>query len=371
MTGTVLSAPVVVGPSLLWYTTRATGVVALVLLTGTVLLGVVGSARAASARWPRIVTAELHRNLALTAAAFVAIHVITTLLDPFAPIGLAAVVIPFASSYRPFWLSLGTVAFDLLAAVLITSLLRDRLRRRTWQVVHLLVYACWPVALWHGLGTGTDSRLPWVLGIDVICLAAVGWAVWWRLSFTEHSTARTVGRVSLAAFPLLTLVFVAVGPMQPGWARRAGTPAALTRSAATAGTGSVGTGSASTGSASTGTGVAAGRLASARFTGRVAVADAAGQRTITITGRTVAAPAQSFVIVLHGTPAGQGISLTSGTVRIGAAGSAGGYTGQVTGLSGQRLTAKVSGPGGERHATFILTITGSSVTGTVSLLGDA
>ncbi|MDA8322911.1 MAG: ferric reductase-like transmembrane domain-containing protein [Actinomycetota bacterium] len=366
MTGTVLSAPVVVGPSLLWYTTRATGIVALVLLTGTVLLGVVGSARAASARWPRIVTAELHRNLALTAAVFVAIHVITTLLDPFAPIGLAAVVIPFASSYRPFWLSLGTVAFDLLAAVLITSMLRDRLRHRTWQVVHLLVYACWPVALWHGLGTGTDSRLPWVLGIDVICIAAVGWAVWWRLSFTEHPTARTVGRVSLAAVPLLTLVFVAVGPLQPGWARRAGTPAALTRGAATAGTGSGGTGS-----ASTGTGVAAGGLASARFTGQVAVTDAAGQRTITITGRTVAAPAESFLIVLHGTPAGQGISLTSGTVRIGPAGSAAGYTGQVTGLSGQQLTAKVSGPGGERHATFILTITGSSVTGTVSLLGDA
>ncbi|MHB1432358.1 MAG: ferric reductase-like transmembrane domain-containing protein, partial [Streptosporangiaceae bacterium] len=323
MTGTVLSAPVVVGPSLLWYTTRATGIVALVLLTGTVLLGVVGSARAASARWPRIVTAELHRNLALTAAVFVAIHVITTLLDPFAPIGLAAVVIPFASSYRPFWLSLGTVAFDLLAAVLVTSLLRDRLRRRTWQVVHLLVYVCWPVALWHGLGTGTDSRLPWVLGIDVVCLAAVGWAVWWRLSFTEHPTARTVGRVSLAAFPLLTLVFVAVGPLQPGWARRAGTPAALTGSAATAGTASTG---------GTGPGAAgAGRLANARFTGQVAVTDAAGQRTITITGRTVAAPAQSFVIVLHGTPAGQGISLTSGTVRIGAAGSAAAYAGQGTG----------------------------------------
>ncbi|MHB1595213.1 MAG: ferric reductase-like transmembrane domain-containing protein [Streptosporangiaceae bacterium] len=368
MTGTVLSAPVVVGPSLLWYTTRATGIVALVLLTGTVLLGVVGSARAASARWPRIVTAELHRNLALTAAVFVAIHVITTLLDPFAPIGLGAVVIPFASSYRPFWLSLGTVAFDLLAAVLITSLLRDRLRRRTWQVVHLLVYVCWPVALWHGLGTGTDSRLPWVLGIDAICLAAVGWAVWWRLSFTEHPMARTVARVSLAAFPLLTLVFVAAGPLQPGWARRAGTPVALTSGAATAGTASTG----GAGSGDSGAGVAgAGRLANARFTGRVAVADAAGRRTITITGRTVALPAQSIVIVLDGTPAGQGINLTGGTVRIGATGSAAGYIGQVTGLSGQQLTAKVSGPGGERHARFTLTITGSSVTGTVSLLGDS
>ncbi len=169
----------------LWYLTRATGIVALILLTATIVLGVLGTGRVATRRWPRVVTAGLHRNLALTSTALVAVHVITTVLDPYAPISLAAAFIPFASSYRPIWLSLGAIAFDLLLAVLLTSLLRDRLTRRAWHGVHLLVYACWPIALWHGLGTGTDTRLSWVLAIDAACVLAVVTAALWRLSLTR------------------------------------------------------------------------------------------------------------------------------------------------------------------------------------------
>lgn len=352
----VLAATAPSGSTLLWYTTRATGIVALVLLTGTVVLGVVGTARAASARWPRIVTAQLHRNLALTSAAFVAIHVLTTLLDPFAPIGLSAVFLPFASAYRPFWLSLGAVAFDLLAAVLVTSLLRERLSHRAWRATHLLVYACWPIAIWHGLGTGTDSRLIWVIAIDVACVAAVGWAIWWRLSFTENLTARVSGWSALVLFPLATLIFVLVGPLQPGWAQRAGTPVALlgNRSAAS---------SASPSSAGTG------RLVNARFTAHLSLVDGGQGRTITITGHTTSAPRQAFVIVLHGAPAGGGISLSSGTVRIGSGASA--YTGPVTALSGSRLTATVQGAGSQRRARFTLNVAGSTVTGTISLLAGS
>ena len=153
----------------LWYLTRATGLVALILLTATIVLGIIGTARAASPRWPRLVTAGLHRNLALTATALVAVHVVTTITDPFVSISLVAAFVPFASSYRPIWLSLGALAFDLMLAVLITSLVRDRLSHRAWRAVHLLVYVCWPVALWHGLGTGTDTKLVWVLALNLIC----------------------------------------------------------------------------------------------------------------------------------------------------------------------------------------------------------
>lgn len=211
----------------LWYVTRSTGIIALVLLTGTVVLGVLGTARVATERWPRIVTAGLHRNLALTATALVAVHVVTTILDPFVSIGPVAAFVPFTSSYRPIWLSLGAVSFDLLLAVLITSLLRDRLSHRAWRVVHLLVYACWPVALWHALGTGTDTRLHWVLAIDIACALALAVAVWWRLSLTSSPAIRRFGLVTLAALGLLTAIFVLVGPLQPGWPARAGTPPAL------------------------------------------------------------------------------------------------------------------------------------------------
>jgi len=211
----------------LWYSTRATGIVAFVLLTGTVVLGVLGTARVASERWPRLVTAGLHKNLALTATALVAVHVVTTILDPFVSINLVAAFVPFASSYRPIWLGLGAVALDLLLAVIVTSLLRDRLNHRTWQAVHLLVYACWPVALWHALGTGTDTRLHWVLAINIACMAALALAVGWRLSLMSSPRIRRLGLLTLAALALLTAVFAFAGPLQPGWPARAGTPPAL------------------------------------------------------------------------------------------------------------------------------------------------
>ncbi len=351
----MISAPFTSGTTLLWYATRATGIVSLVLLTGTVMLGVIGTARAATARWPRLVTAGLHRNLALTALGLVVIHVVTTVLDPFASISVAAAFIPYSSPYRPLWLSLGAVAFDLMLAVIATSLLRDRLSHRVWRAVHLLVYACWPIALWHGLGTGTDTKLFWVLAINIACVAAVGWAIWWRLALTANPLTRAAGLLALALAPVLTGVFVLAGPLQSGWARRAGTPVKLLGNQSKA--------------PQAPSGSAAPRLASTPFRGRLSVASGpgSGHRTITITGRTTAAPRLGFVIVLHGTPSGEGVSLTSGSVRIGRAGSASGFSGPVVELAGSSLLADVSGQAGSRQADFVLTISGSVATGTVSL----
>jgi methionine sulfoxide reductase heme-binding subunit len=354
----LLAAPFTSGSSLLWYSTRATGIVALVLLTGTVMLGVIGTARAASERWPRLVTAGLHKNLALTSIALVGVHVLTTVLDPYAAISLVAAFVPFSSPYRPLWLSLGAVAFDLLLAVIVTSLLRDRLKHRSWHLVHLLVYVSWPIALWHGLGTGTDTRLIWVLGINVACVAAVGWAIWWRLSLADHALTRAAGLLTLALLPLLTLVFVLFGPLQPGWARRAGTPVALLGSQSQTGAPS---GGGQSGQAS--------RLANTPFRGHLSIASPGpNQRTITITGHTTATPAESFVIILRGAPSGGGVSLSGGTVRLGQQGAASGYSGPVVQLAGKDLVAAVSGPSGQRQAQFTLTISGSVVTGTVSLI---
>lgn len=209
----------------LWYTTRATGVVALLLLTGTVALGVAGIARVDSPQMPRLVRSGLHRNLSLLTVAFVCVHVVTTVLDPFVRISIVSAIVPFSSSYRPLWLSLGAIAFDLLLAVVITSLVRTRMPYRAWHAVHWLAYVSWPVALWHGLGTGTDSRLPWLLLLDAVCVLIVAGVVLWRLRLAPSSTVRTAGLIVTTAFVIATIVFVAVGPLQSGWARRAGTPA--------------------------------------------------------------------------------------------------------------------------------------------------
>jgi methionine sulfoxide reductase heme-binding subunit len=215
------------GPSLLWYATRATGVMALLLLSGSVVLGVAGVGRIDTPRWPRLLTAGLHRNVSLLAVAFVAVHVLTTVLDGYAPIGWISAVVPFTSPYRTVWLSLGAVALDLLLAVIVTSLVRVRLGYRAWRTVHWLGYASWPVALWHGLGTGTDSKLPWLLAVDAACLAAVTCTLGWRLSLARRRPSVLVAVVACLALPVATAAFVAVGPLQPGWARRSGTPVTL------------------------------------------------------------------------------------------------------------------------------------------------
>ena len=133
--------------------------------------------RYSSERWPRFVIDSLHRSVSMLAVVFLAVHIVTTVLDSFTSISLTDAVIPFGSSYRPFWLGLGAVAFDLLIALIVTSLLRRRLGHRAWRATHWFAYACWPIALAHGLGTGSDVRAGWMLWLSLACVAAVAAAV--------------------------------------------------------------------------------------------------------------------------------------------------------------------------------------------------
>jgi sulfoxide reductase heme-binding subunit YedZ len=168
------------GPGL-WYATRATGLVTLLLLTASVLLGLLTAGRFASQKWPRFLTQGLHRNISLLVLVFLALHVGTTVVDTYTSISITAAFVPFASNYKTGWLSLGAVGCDLLLALTVTSLVRNRLGYRTWRRVHWLAYACWPVALAHGLGIGTDRRTTWVLALTVCCAASVAVTGTWRL----------------------------------------------------------------------------------------------------------------------------------------------------------------------------------------------
>ena len=168
------------GPGL-WYATRATGLVTLLLLTASVLLGILTAGRFAARRWPRFLSQGLHRNISLLVLVFLALHVGTTVIDTYTSIPATAAFIPFASPYKRIWLSLGAVALDLLLALAATSLLRARIGYRGWRRVHWAAYACWPVALAHGLGIGTDRNVTWVFGLTMACAVAVLGAGTWRL----------------------------------------------------------------------------------------------------------------------------------------------------------------------------------------------
>jgi sulfoxide reductase heme-binding subunit YedZ len=214
--------------SVFWYLTRGTGIVALLLLTLVVVLGVSGVTRWHTERLPRFVVAGLHRNLTLLSIAFVVVHVVTTVADGYAPVGLRDAVVPFTSAYRPVWLGLGAVAFDLLLALTVTSLLRARVGLRTWRALHWLAYVAWPVALVHSFGTGSDARVGWMRLLGAACTLLVAAAVLRRLANgSPWTAARGAAAAAAVVVPLLLLVWYRGGPGKPGWAARAGTPSAL------------------------------------------------------------------------------------------------------------------------------------------------
>lgn len=230
----------------LWYLTRGTGVVALVLVTSSVLIGIATALRAGGARMPRFVVAGLHRNLSLLTVAFILIHVATTIMDRYAPIGVMDAVVPFVSPYRPVWLGLGAVAFDLVLALVITSLVRVRIGLTTWRGIHWLAYACFPITVVHALGTGSDAAQPWLLAAAIACTAlvvAASLARIWHVAADRRPAVPTVRRAAAAphrtftltrAFATAAVVTVTVmgtlwalaGPLAPRWAHRAGTPTA-------------------------------------------------------------------------------------------------------------------------------------------------
>ncbi len=218
-----------VGPSTYWYLTRSTGAVALLLLTLSIALGVAGVSRFSSPRWPRFVLDALHRNVSLLAVVFLLVHIVTAVLDSYAPISLTDAFVPFVGSYRPFWLGLGAVAFDLLLAVALTSMMRRRLGYGAWRATHWLAYACWPIAMLHGLGTGSDVKSTWLLALNIACLAVVALAVGARAitGWPDHVRVRGAALGATAVFALFLVLWVPGGPLGHGWARRSGTPTSL------------------------------------------------------------------------------------------------------------------------------------------------
>jgi predicted ferric reductase len=175
----------------LWYANRATGAVCLVLFTVVVLLGIAVRLRTRFPGLPRFGTVTLHRTLSLSATAFLALHIALAVIDSYAHITVVDVLLPFVSDYQPLWLGLGTVALDLMLAVLISSLLRDRLGHRAWRALHWSAYVSWPVALVHGIGIGTDTGADWMTWLTVSCVAAVLAAFGIRTAHAVRASRRT------------------------------------------------------------------------------------------------------------------------------------------------------------------------------------
>jgi hypothetical protein len=363
------------GPSVYWYLTRSTGWVSLLLLTVTMVLGVIDVSRWSTETWPRFVLDSLHRSVSLLVLVFLALHILTSALDSFAPIALVDAVLPFIGSYRPIWLGLGALSFDLLLALTITSLLRQRLGHRAWRIAHWLAYACWPIALLHALGTGSDVKSGWSLALTAICVLAVVAAIGARAlhGWPDRRLVRG-GALALTAIAAIALIaWLPGGPLGQGWARRAGTPVSLLGSSAP------NTASAVAASASGPSGTASGSSTStfnapfqANLSGSIKQGPGPepGSVAVKIATSLSGGVAGQLNIEIDGPPVGQGgVSLHNSRVTLASPPSPTVYLGKIVALNGNRLLAKVRDASGQSlslQVALAVNAGAGTVTGTLA-----
>ena len=180
------------GP-VMWYLNRSTGVVTIVLLTITTVLGVLAIGGRPAGRLPRFVTQAFHRNVALLALLLLTAHLVTAVLDEFVEIKWYEAFVPFVGSFEPLWVGFGAIAVDLMIIVILTSLFRTRMNHGLWRGIHITAYAMWGLAIGHGIGVGTDMTESLYV-LTVVCAISVPLAAIYRLGrlvFDRTSTSST------------------------------------------------------------------------------------------------------------------------------------------------------------------------------------
>ncbi len=325
-----------------WDTARAGGLVSYVLLTTAVALGLVLRNRWQSTRWPRLVTNELHGYVSLLALVFITVHVLAVAVDPFTHFGLGAVLVPFASHYRPVWMSLGIVALYLLLAVWVSTRLRHRIGHRLWRQVHVLAFGVYAAATLHGLGTGSDTRTLWAgaLYAGSVCLVGSLLAVRLLAPAGSGSRPRPVAAGAAAVVVLAAAGWSVGGPYASGWSARAGGAAPRAKVASSTAIPRA----ARTPAASPPSALVRPPF-TARYAGRLTVAPVndRGRLTVRIDGALSGATSDHLEILIHGIPLdGGGVAMEQSRVRMGTTTVL--YRGEITSLDGTHLVAALRSP---------------------------
>jgi hypothetical protein len=203
--------------TLSWEVARVGGLLAYLLTTVSVVLGLLLSLKAHSARWPRFITNELHRHVTLLSLVFIAVHSLAVLVDPFTGFNLGEVLLPMASHYRPLWIAFGIGGAYLAVAIWLSEYVRPFVGYAWWHRFHMLAFVVFLLGTVHGLGSGSDSTAGWavvlyggsVLVVSALVLARLGRGLAGRPGWA-------VGTVVAAT--VLALAFFAIrGPLYPGW----------------------------------------------------------------------------------------------------------------------------------------------------------
>lgn len=195
-----------------WYAARAGGLVAYVVLTTGMVVGIALAGRRIRVL-PRFAIEDVHRFLGLLAGVFISIHIAGILLDKVVPFSLAQVIVPFTADYRPLTTGLGVVAVELLIALALTNRFRRRIPHGMWRALHGLNFVVWALASAHGALNGSDRDQVWVQAMYAISAATVVGALVWRLRGARLAPA-AFGEAALpgllAAGLLVGLAFIAM-----------------------------------------------------------------------------------------------------------------------------------------------------------------
>ena len=177
-------------PQLWWYLTRAAGITAWLTSLGSLLAGLALATRALGGRPKGPWLLDLHRGLAGTTMAFLALHVSALVADSYVHFGAADVLVPFASGWKPAAVAAGVVAMWLLVAVEATSLAMRRLPKRVWRAIHLSSHGAAVAATVHAFTAGTDAGNPLVIGAAVSATAAAAFLLTYRAVLPRRRPAR-------------------------------------------------------------------------------------------------------------------------------------------------------------------------------------
>lgn len=162
-----------------WLLARASGLTAYVLLTLSVLVGLVVKSRPFAALKPAAVT-DLHRILAMLGLGALVGHAAALVLDSTVHVSIPGLFVPGLVSYRPVWTSFGVLAAELMVLVYASFSMRKRIGPKNWRRLHWATYAIFGAATVHGIAAGTDTTRPWAFALYVAAVGSVAVAATWR-----------------------------------------------------------------------------------------------------------------------------------------------------------------------------------------------
>jgi predicted ferric reductase len=188
--GRGLGAPPPLDSQVYWHMARAAGVAAYLLLWASVALGLIVTNKVLEGVLRALVTFEAHQFLSILALAFGGFHAFILLGDRYIGFGLADVLIPFRSPYRPMWVGLGVLAFYLTAIVTLSFYIKKRIGHRAWRLLHYTSFAGWVMVTLHSLLAGSDSQTPLMSLVYVITTLSIGFLTIYRVLVARSSRAR-------------------------------------------------------------------------------------------------------------------------------------------------------------------------------------